>query len=46
MTAEEDVEDLLDDLAEYDDTETMLEELGEEVDLDGLADTGEVFDDD
>ena len=44
MTAEEDVEDLLDDLTEYDDIETMLAELDEDaVELGDLDDQGEVF---
>lgn len=46
MTAEEDVEDLLDDLTEYDDIETMLAELDEsdeEVEFGDIDDQGEVF---
>lgn len=42
MTVEESVEDLLDDLTEYDDIESMLEEL-DETELDDLDDDGEVF---
>lgn len=42
-STEEDVEDLLEDLTEYDDIETMLDELDDDVDLDGLDEQGEVF---
>lgn len=46
MTVEEEVEELLDGLTEYDDIETMLEELDDlddEVEFDDLDDDGEVF---
>jgi acyl carrier protein len=42
-STEEEVEDLLEDLTEYDDIETMLDELDEDVGLDSLDDDGEVF---
>jgi hypothetical protein len=42
-STEEEVEDLLEDLTEYDDIETMLEDLDEDVELDSLDDDGEVF---
>jgi hypothetical protein len=44
MTSTEgEVEDLLEGLTEYDDIETMLDDLDEDVELDGLDDQGEVF---
>lgn len=42
-STEEEVEDLLDDLTGYDDLETMLEELEDDVELDDLDEDGEVF---
>lgn len=42
-STEEEVEDLLEDLTEYDDIETMLDELDEDVEFDSLEDDGEVF---
>lgn len=43
MTVEEEVEDLLDGLTEYDDIEAMLEDLEDDADLDDLDNEGEVF---
>lgn len=43
MTVEEEVEDLLDGLTEYDDIEAMLEDLDDDADLEDLDDDGEVF---
>lgn len=42
MTVEEDVEDLLEGLTEYDDIEAMLEDIDDE-EFDELDDDGEVF---
>lgn len=43
MTVEEEVEDLLEDLTEYDDLEAMLAELEDDAGLEDLDGDGETF---